>query len=51
MERIRVSLTSIDIETSEIQKALRTVKETLLERPNATCVLSVGPSSQDKDVN
>lgn len=51
MERIRVSLASINMETGEIQKVLGTVKETLLERPNATCVISVGPLMQNEDVN
>ena len=48
MERIRVSLAAIDIETIETQKVLGTIKETLLERPDATCVISVGPLAPKK---
>jgi hypothetical protein len=47
-EKIRASLVNINTKTDEIQKILAMIKETLLERPDATCVITVGPLVQNE---
>jgi hypothetical protein len=51
IEEIRASLVNINTRTDEIQKILAMIKETLLERPDATCVITVGPLAQREDDN